>query len=137
MRGAEGDIDRAIKLGEQALGVWFPGSRLDDKAEHEHLLADQHYWTGNYGRALELSRAEREQAIDPSSAEALLRGGGMEGLLLTAMGRYEEALASFDRVIAVGRELGRPVPGAFELLDDGHFGNCMNWTRPAVGVRRP
>jgi class 3 adenylate cyclase/tetratricopeptide (TPR) repeat protein len=109
MRGGEGDIDRAIELGERAMEIWVPGSRLDDKAEHEHLLADQHYWTGHYGRALELSRAAREQAVDPSSAEALLRGGGMEGLLLTAMGRYEEALASFDRVIALGRELGRPV----------------------------
>ena len=33
----------------------------------------------------------------------------MEGLLLTAMGRYEDALARFDSVIALGRELGRPV----------------------------
>jgi tetratricopeptide (TPR) repeat protein len=109
MRGEEGDLDRAIQLGEQAMEVWVPGIRVDDMAEHEHLLADQHYWTGHYGRALELSRAARDQAVDPSSAEALLRGGGMEGLLLTSMGRYEEALASFDRVIALGRELGRPV----------------------------
>jgi class 3 adenylate cyclase/tetratricopeptide (TPR) repeat protein len=109
MRGQEGDLDRAIELGEQALKLWVPGARLDDMAEHEHLLGDQHYWIGGYGRALELSTASREQAVDPSSAEALLRGGGMEGLILTAMGRYEEALASFDRVIALGRELGRPV----------------------------
>ena len=109
MRGDEGDLDRAKELGERALTLWVPGSRLDDMAEHEHLLADQHYWTSNFGRALVLSRAAREQAVDPSSAESLLRGGGMEGLALTAMGRYEEALASFDRVIALGRELGRPV----------------------------
>jgi class 3 adenylate cyclase/tetratricopeptide (TPR) repeat protein len=109
MRGEEGDLDLAIQLGEQAMQVWVPGIRLDDMAEHEHLLADQHYWTGNYVRALELSRAAREQAVDPSSAESLLRGGGMEGLLFTSMGRYEEALASFDRVIALGRELGRPI----------------------------
>ena len=109
MRGEEGDLDRAIQLGERAIEVWVPGIRLDDMAEHEHLLADQHYWTGHYGRALELSRAAHEQAVDPGSAEALLRGGGMEGLVLAAMGRYEEALASFDTVIALGRELGRPV----------------------------
>jgi class 3 adenylate cyclase/tetratricopeptide (TPR) repeat protein len=109
MRGDEGDLDRAIQLGERAMEIWVPGIRLDDMAEHEHLLADQHYWTGNYGRALELSRAARDQAVDPSSAEALLRGGGMEGLLLASMGRYEEALTSFNRVIALGRELGRPV----------------------------
>jgi class 3 adenylate cyclase/tetratricopeptide (TPR) repeat protein len=109
MRGEEGDLDRAIQLGERAMEVWVPGVRLEDMAEHEHLLADQHYWTGHYGRALELSRAARDQAVDPSSAEALLRGGGMEGLLLTSIGRYEQALASFERVIALGRELGRPV----------------------------
>jgi tetratricopeptide (TPR) repeat protein len=33
----------------------------------------------------------------------------MEGLTLTAMGRYEDALAAFDAKIALGRELGRPV----------------------------
>ncbi len=109
MRGAEGDLDRAIELGERALQLWVPGVRLDDMAEHEHLLGDQHYWTGDYGRALDLSRASRDQAVDPGSAESLLRGGGMEGLVLTAMGRYEEAVASFDRVIALGREMGRPV----------------------------
>jgi len=109
MRGETGDLDRALELGERALRLWVPGKRLADMAEHEHLLADQHYWTANYERALELSSASREQAVDPSSAEALLRGGGMEGMLLSAMGRYEEALASFDRVLALGREMGRPV----------------------------
>jgi len=33
----------------------------------------------------------------------------MEGLVLTARGRYEEAISSFDTVIAFGREIGRPV----------------------------
>jgi tetratricopeptide (TPR) repeat protein len=109
MRGGEGDLDRALELGERALQVWVPGAREDELAEHQHLLADQHYWTGDYQRALELSRAAARHAIDPSSAEALLRGGGMEGLLLASMGHYEEALASFDEVIALGRQMGRPV----------------------------
>lgn len=109
MRGEEGDLDRAVDLGERALQAWVPGTRLDDLAEHEHLLADQHYWIGSYERALELSRAARDQAVDPSSTESLLRGGGMTGLVLTALGRYEEAVSSFDAVIALGRELGRPV----------------------------
>lgn len=109
MRGQEGDLNRAIELGERALTLWIPGTRDDDLADHEHLLADQHYWTANYARALELSHAARKHAVDPTSAEAQLRAGGLEGLLLTAMGRYEEALASFDRVIALGRDLGRPV----------------------------
>jgi tetratricopeptide (TPR) repeat protein len=109
MRGNAGDLVRALELGERALEAWVPGTRLVELAEHDHLLADQHYWTGSYARTLELSRAGRDLAVDPSSAEALLRGGGMEGLALTAMGRYEEAVAVFDAAIALGRELGRPV----------------------------
>jgi class 3 adenylate cyclase/tetratricopeptide (TPR) repeat protein len=109
MRGNAGDLDRALELGERALEVWVPGTRLVELAEHDGLLADQHYWTGGYDRTLALARAQRELAVDPSSAESLLRGGGMEGLALTAMGRYEEALAAFDAKIALGRELGRPV----------------------------
>jgi class 3 adenylate cyclase/tetratricopeptide (TPR) repeat protein len=109
MRGNVGDLDRALELGERALEVWVSGTRPVELAEHEGLLADQHYWTGSYGRTLELARAQREMAVDPSSAESLLRGGGMEGLSLTAMGRYEEAAAKFDELIALGRELGRPV----------------------------
>ena len=109
MRGDDGDLDRALDLGEEALRLWTPGARADDLAEHEHMLADQHYWTGNYDRALELSRASREEAVNPTSAEALLRAGGMAAMLLAVKGDYEEALAQFDVVIALGREMGRPV----------------------------
>jgi class 3 adenylate cyclase/tetratricopeptide (TPR) repeat protein len=109
MRGADGDLDRSIELGERALALWVPGSLPEELPEHDYMLAHAHYWTGGYERAMELSRAARDEAVDPSSGEALLRGGGMEGLLLAATGRYEEAIASFDAVIAFGRELGRPV----------------------------
>jgi len=108
MRGDEGDLDRAIALGEGALRVWVPDTRPDDLADHMHLLADQHYWTGRYDRALELSREVRQYAVNPSSAEVLLRGAGMEGLLLAAMGHYEEAFSRFDAAIALGRDLERP-----------------------------
>jgi len=109
MRGNDGDLDQATSVGEEALTVWLPGVRVVDLADHTHLLANQHYWTGGYERARELSREAWQLAVDPSSAEARLRGGGLEGLLLTTTGRYEEALASFDAVIALARELGRPV----------------------------
>jgi class 3 adenylate cyclase/tetratricopeptide (TPR) repeat protein len=104
-----GDLDQALDLGEQALHTWVAGTRALDLAEHHHLLADAHYWGGSYSRSFALSRAGRELAVDPNSTEALLRGGGMEGLTLAAMGHYAEALATFDAKIALGRELGRPV----------------------------
>jgi len=109
MRGNEGDIDRALELGERALDRWHANVRMDDLAEHQHLFATQLYWVGRHARALELSRLAKEHAVDPGTAEALLRGGGLEGLVLTALGRYEDAIASFDSVIVVGRDLGRPV----------------------------
>src|SRR5439155_25913677 len=108
-RGEEGDLDRAIELGDRALEIWVTGTRKAELAEHDHLHADVQYWTGGYARALELARGASEQAEDPNSVEVLLRGGGVESLALTAMGRYEEAISVAEATIALGRDLGRPV----------------------------
>jgi class 3 adenylate cyclase/tetratricopeptide (TPR) repeat protein len=110
-RGEEGDLDRARELGDRALAVWVPGTRTHLLAEHNHLQADVHYWTGSYETAVELSREARALAVDPTSAEMLLRGSGTESLSLSALGRYEEALSIIDTAIGLGRELGRPVGG--------------------------
>jgi class 3 adenylate cyclase/tetratricopeptide (TPR) repeat protein len=104
-----GDISEALDHGERALAIWVTGERPADLAEHHHMLGDQHYWGGSYERALHLSRAGKELAVDPNSAESLLRGGGLEGLVLTSVGRYAEALEIFDAKIALGRDMGRPV----------------------------
>jgi len=110
MRGEEGDLDLAIELGERAQSIWIPGARTKDLAEHHHLMADANYWTGRYERALEDAKLQVQlSTTDPGSIEFLLRGGGMQGLTLTALGRYEEAFALFDAKIALGRELGRAV----------------------------
>ena len=109
MRGDEGDLERALAHGDRALEVWFSGTRISELAEHYHLHTDAYYWTGAYGRALELSRLTKATGgLEPHSAEFVLRGSGMTGLILTAMGRYEEALATADEAIATARRLGRP-----------------------------
>ena len=41
------------------------------------------------------------------SAEYVLRGAGLEGLILSGMGRYEEALAAGEGAIATARRMGR------------------------------
>ena len=56
MRGEEGDLDRAIELQDRALEMWVPGTRQLELAEQYHMHADNFYWTGDYPRALELSR---------------------------------------------------------------------------------
>jgi class 3 adenylate cyclase/tetratricopeptide (TPR) repeat protein len=108
-RGEDGDLDRARELGDRALSTWVPGTRNAELAEHNVLQADIQYWTGAYENALERSRNARALAIDPTSAEMLLRGSGTESLSLAALGLYEQAIATVDRTIALGRELGRPV----------------------------
>ena len=108
MRGLEGDLERAIEMEERALAIWVPGTRQMELAEQYHMHADNFYWIGDYPRALELSRsAAAVGSADPHSAEFLLRGAGMEGLILAGMGRYEEALAAADVAINIARTMGR------------------------------
>jgi class 3 adenylate cyclase/tetratricopeptide (TPR) repeat protein len=111
MRGAEGDLDRALELGDRALEEWVPGARPVDHAEHLHLHADCVYWAGRYERCVELSREARALATDVHSAEALLRGGGTEALGLAGLGRHEEAIKIWDELFAIARDLGRSTAG--------------------------
>ena len=109
MRGEEGDLDRALAIGDRALDAWIPGTRLSDLAGHYHMQANAYYWTGGYERALELSRLAKETGgLEPHSAEFVLRGAGLRGLVLAEMGRYEEAIEAGEAAIATARRLGRP-----------------------------
>jgi class 3 adenylate cyclase/tetratricopeptide (TPR) repeat protein len=108
MRGDDGDLDRALQLGERASELWSGDQRLLELSEHYHMHATVHYWTGSYERALELSdRAAATGGLEPRSAEFLLRGAGMRGLILAGIGRYEEALTAANRAIETARRLGR------------------------------
>jgi class 3 adenylate cyclase/tetratricopeptide (TPR) repeat protein len=108
MRGEEGDLERAIELSGRALESWVPGTRLIELAELYHMQADHFYWSGRYPEALEMALASATTGgLEPHSAEFLLRGAGMEGLILAGMGRYQEAIAAGDEAIAAARRLGR------------------------------
>jgi tetratricopeptide (TPR) repeat protein len=109
MRGHAGDIDRALELGNRAIEVWVPGARPIDLAVVKNYQANHYYWIGDYQTAAELARSTRELGGTLHSAEALIRGGGLHGLTLAAMGKAEEALALLDSVISRAREM--EVPG--------------------------
>jgi tetratricopeptide (TPR) repeat protein len=108
MRGDEGDLQEALELGDQALDLWIPGTRALDLAQHLHLHANTTCWVGQYEDSVELSRRTRSVASDVHSAESLLRGGGLQALALTGLGRHEEAIGIFDELFNVAAELGQP-----------------------------
>jgi class 3 adenylate cyclase/tetratricopeptide (TPR) repeat protein len=105
MRGADGDMARALELGDRALELWEPGTRTFDLMQHLHLQSDATYWAGQYERAVQLSRETRAAASDVQSVWALLRGGGFEALSLCGLGRHEEAITIWDEMFALAREL--------------------------------
>jgi tetratricopeptide (TPR) repeat protein len=107
MRGGDGDLDRALELGDEALERWVPGTRPLDLRHHLHLHADATYWTGQYERSVGLSRRTRALAHDVQSPESLLRGGGLEALGLAGLGRHEEAITIWDDLFALAQELGQ------------------------------
>ncbi len=107
MRGAEGDLDRALELGDRALEQWVPGARPYDLTNHLHLHANATCWAGHFDRSVDLSRRTRAMARDVHSPESLLRGGGLEALALAGLGRHEEAIAIWDELLEIASELGR------------------------------
>jgi tetratricopeptide (TPR) repeat protein len=106
MRGDEGDLERAVALGDEALDLWVPGTRGYEYADHLHLQADAKYWTGDYHGASELARRARAAGGEVQSAHALLRGGGIDAMVSVGLGEHEEALAKLDGIMTVARELG-------------------------------
>jgi class 3 adenylate cyclase/tetratricopeptide (TPR) repeat protein len=109
MRGGEGDLDRALELGDRALELWVPGSRKMPLTHILHLHANATAWRGEYERSAELSRRTRELAADVHSADSLLRGGGLEAVAHVGLGRHERAIAIYDELFELARDQGRPV----------------------------
>ena len=73
MRGGEGDLAEAVETGERALLEWVPDTHGGERAEHEHLLADQYIWLGDYRRAYELAMTAQDHAV---GRRARSRGSG-------------------------------------------------------------
>jgi len=107
-RGGEGDLDRALELGDESLDLWEPGERPFFLTHMLHLHANLLAWRGQYERSLGLSQRTRSIARDVHSPEAVLRGEGLEALALAGLGRHEEAIVIWDELFKVQKELGGP-----------------------------
>lgn len=100
-RGLDGDLDRALALGDRALEAWVPGVRADDLAQHESLHGLAYYWVGRYPEAADLCRRGGD--------------GATEALALAALGRPEDAIEAGDAAIASAREAGSAMLTAYAL----------------------
>jgi class 3 adenylate cyclase/tetratricopeptide (TPR) repeat protein len=109
MRGEPGDLAQAIDLCNEALRIWVHDTRPIEHAEIFHNQATYYYWAGDYQHAVEMARHARDTAQgETASGESLLRGAGLEGLVLAGLGRYEDALALADQAIRLAVDMGRP-----------------------------
>jgi class 3 adenylate cyclase/tetratricopeptide (TPR) repeat protein len=106
MRGADGDLDGALELGDRALELWVPGTHPFYLAHMLHLHGNTYAWRGEYAGSLALSQRTRAIARDVHSPEAILRGEGLEALALAGLGRHEEAIVIWDELFEVQKELG-------------------------------
>lgn len=100
-RGLDGDLGRALALGDRALEAWVPGTHAADLEQHESLHGLAHYWVGRYPEAADLCRRGGD--------------GATEALALTALGRPEDAIVVGDAAIASAREAGSAMLTAYAL----------------------
>ena len=136
MRGDEGDLDRRSTHGDRALEVWIPGTRPWSSPSTTTCTPTPTTGPGVRARARARPGSPTETGgLEPHSAEFVLRGAGMEGLILAGMGRYEESLAAGDAAIATARRLGRRDNVVLNYSTTAAARRSSRWTRRSSGAR--
>jgi tetratricopeptide (TPR) repeat protein len=97
-----------IEEGEAALTTWPQGAIPTDRAMLlGAALGVYHYWVGDYESAERRGREGYELSSEIRYVDGLLLGGSHLGLALAGLGRHEEALKLYRRVVAQGMEMER------------------------------
>lgn len=100
-----GNLSHAIDLGEAALAQWDAGRDTAELGIHAGFVGAYQYWAGRCERAAECSRRSFDLGMQTHNVEAMVAGGGNLGMALAGLGRHEEALQLFERIVALGNEV--------------------------------
>jgi class 3 adenylate cyclase/tetratricopeptide (TPR) repeat protein/energy-coupling factor transporter ATP-binding protein EcfA2 len=101
----DGDLEPGRDFGREALRLWKPKTHGYALATAHEWMSLNAYWRGDYEAAEEDSRLAFELGQEVYSVGPVVSGGAQLGLSLAGLGRHEDALALFERVVALGREL--------------------------------
>jgi class 3 adenylate cyclase/tetratricopeptide (TPR) repeat protein len=101
----DGELEAGKEHSRRALAMWKPNKRRLELATMQEWVSLNDYWRGDYKVAEASSRESYELGQELYSIGPVVNGGAQLGLSLAGLGRHEEALALFERVVALGREL--------------------------------
>jgi class 3 adenylate cyclase/tetratricopeptide (TPR) repeat protein len=101
----DGNLGRAIDLSESALAHWDAEHDIAELGIHEGFVGVYQYWAGHFERAVECCRRAFDLGMQTHNVEAMVAGGGNLGMALAGLGRHEEAVQFFEKVVALGSEI--------------------------------
>jgi class 3 adenylate cyclase/tetratricopeptide (TPR) repeat protein len=94
-----------IAEAKRALAAWKPGAYQAELAMLLGLMGGYHSWIGDYAGAVQYGRQGYEVGSKIRYVDGVLLAASHYGLGLVGLGRHEEALRLYQRVVASGKEL--------------------------------
>jgi class 3 adenylate cyclase/tetratricopeptide (TPR) repeat protein len=90
---------------KRALAAWKPGAYQGELAMLLGFMGAYHSWIGDYHGAVEYGQRGYELGTEIRYVDSVLLAASHYGMGLVGLGRHEQALRLYERVVASGREL--------------------------------
>ncbi|MGH2809627.1 MAG: ATP-binding protein, partial [Actinomycetota bacterium] len=131
--GMNGEIARAVELGDEALRVWPSDGPEGDLSSFIGVTGLHRYWRGDFQSAVDLARRGYEIGSNVFHVEGLISNGAQLALALASQGKFEDALSVLSRVLERADELG---PSVFASRAMVIGGGILRDTLDAAGARK-
>ncbi len=101
----EGRLADGVVMGNEALSVWPPGTRLANRSSVLGQIGVHHYWMGNHEQGLDNAKEGYEGGLEAHDVAVALTCGSQYALCLAGLGKYREAFDVLQEVVTLGREV--------------------------------